>query len=345
LSSGRFDPRLGASAELSGTRVLVTGAAGFIGSHLVDALLDRGAVVRGLDNYSNGRPENLVSARGRIEMLEGDIRDLSTCRRACTGIDFVFHEAAVGSVPRSIADPVTTLAANVGGTANLFAAARDSKVRRVIYASSSSVYGDSQKLPKREGEEGQPLSPYAASKVMNEELAAVFGRCYSMELIGLRYFNIYGPRQDPEGQYAAVIPRFFKAYAAGEAPVIYGDGEQSRDFTFVSDAVAANLRAALAPKECLGRAYNIAGGRGTTVNELACAIREALGGGPPPRNEPPRSGEVKHSVADVSLAREALGYAPMVTLADGISRCRAHYLAPRMSMSRGAEPAAGAGEG
>jgi UDP-N-acetylglucosamine 4-epimerase len=344
LSLLRSYPHVSGSAGLDGVRVLVTGAAGFIGSHLVDALLDQGAVVRGLDNYSNGHPENQISARGRIEMLQGDIRDLPTCQRACTGIDLVFHEAAVGSVPRSIADPVTTLAANVGGTVNLFAAARDAKVRRVIYASSSSVYGDSQKLPKREGEEGAPLSPYAASKVMNEELAAVFGRCYAMELIGLRYFNIYGPRQDPDGQYAAVIPRFFKAYAAGESPVIYGDGEQSRDFTFVSDAVAANLRAATASNTCLGRAYNIAGGRGTTVNELARVIRETLGGGSQPRHEPPRSGEVRHSVADVSLAGEVLGYAPMVTLAEGISRCRAHYLSPRMPMSRGSGPAAGAGE-
>ena len=307
--------------------VLVTGAAGFIGSHLVDALLERGARVRGLDNYSNGRPANLAGCRDRIEMIEGDIRDLPTCRRACAEVDLIFHEAAVGSVPRSIEDPATTLAANVGGTANLFAAARDAKVRRLIYASSSSVYGDSPALPKREGQEGSPLSPYAASKVMNEELAAVFGRCYGMELIGLRYFNVYGPRQDPDGQYAAVIPRFFKAYAAGKAPVIYGDGEQSRDFTFVADAVAANLRAAAAPSTSLGRAYNIAGGRGTTVNDLARAIRETLGGGSDPRHEAARNGEVKHSIADISLAREVLGYAPTVGLPEGISRCRAHYVA------------------
>ena len=316
----------GSSPDLNGVGVLVTGAAGFIGSHLVDALLERGALVRGLDNYSNGRPANLAGCRDRIEMIEGDIRDLTTCRRACAEVDLVFHEAAVGSVPRSIEDPATTLAANVGGTANLFAAARDAKVRRVIYASSSSVYGDSAALPKREGQEGSPLSPYAASKVMNEELAALFGRCYGMELIGLRYFNVYGPRQDPDGQYAAVIPRFFKAYAAGQAPVIYGDGEQSRDFTFVADAVAANLRAAVAPKTALGRAYNIAGGRGTTVNELARAIRETLGGGPDPRYEAGRSGEVKHSIADISLSREVLGYVPTVGLPDGISRCRAHYV-------------------
>ena len=316
----------GSSPDLKGVGVLVTGAAGFIGSHLVDALLERGARVRGLDNYSNGRPANLAGCRDRIEMIEGDIRDLPTCRRACAEVDLIFHEAAVGSVPRSIEDPATTLAANVGGTANLFAAARDAKVRRLIYASSSSVYGDSPALPKREGQEGSPLSPYAASKVMNEELAAVFGRCYGMELIGLRYFNVYGPRQDPDGQYAAVIPRFFKAYAAGEAPVIYGDGEQSRDFTFVADAVAANLRAAVAPESALGRAYNIAGGHGTTVNQLARAIREALGGGPSVRYEAARRGEVKHSVADISLARDVLGFVPTVNLTEGISKCRDHYL-------------------
>jgi UDP-N-acetylglucosamine/UDP-N-acetylgalactosamine 4-epimerase len=316
-------------------RVLVTGAAGFIGSHIVDALIERGASVRGLDNYSNGKPENLASNRDRMEMIEGDIRDLATCRAACDGVDLVFHEAAVGSVPRSIADPATTLSANVGGTANVLAASRDARVRRIVYASSSSVYGDSPALPKREGGEGRPLSPYAASKVMNEELAAIFGRCYGMELIGLRYFNVYGPRQDPDGQYAAVIPRFFKAYAAGQAPVIYGDGEQSRDFTFVGDAVAANLRAAAAPSAALGRAYNIAGGRGTTVNELARAIRDAAGGGPEPRYEAARSGEVKHSIADISQSREVLGYVPTVALPEGLSKCRPHYLA-RESAAQGA---------
>jgi UDP-N-acetylglucosamine/UDP-N-acetyl-alpha-D-glucosaminouronate 4-epimerase len=317
--------------DLSGVRVLVTGAAGFIGSHLVDALLERGASVRTLDNHSTGNPENLSHCHGRVEMIDGDLRDPQTCRAASDGINLVFHEAAMGSVPRSIEDPATTLAINVCGTANLFAAARDAKVRRVVYASSSSVYGDSSALPKREGEEGIALSPYAASKWMNEELAAVFGRCYGMELIGLRYFNVYGPRQDPQGPYAAVVPRFFKAYAAGLAPVIYGDGEQSRDFTFVSDAVSANLLAATAPRTALGQAYNVACGQRTTVNELAHVIREVMGGGPEPRYEPARDGDIRHSAADLSRSRRELGYDPAVRLKEGLSKSRPHYTAREIS--------------
>jgi len=313
-------------------RVLVTGAAGFIGSHLVDALLERHASVRTLDNHSTGRPENLSHCRGRVEMVDGDLRDLRTCHAACEGIELVFHEAAMGSVPRSIEDPATTLAINVCGTANLFAAARDAKVRRVVYASSSSVYGDSSVLPKREGEEGITLSPYAASKRMNEELAALFGRCYGMELIGLRYFNVYGPRQDPQGPYAAVVPRFFRAYAAGQAPVIYGDGEQSRDFTFVSDAISANLLAAAAPRAALGHAYNVACGERTTVNELAHAIREVMGGGPEPRYEPTRDGDIRHSAADLSRSRRELGYDPAVKLREGLSKSLPHYTARGASL-------------
>ncbi len=265
--------------------MLVTGAAGFIGSHLVDALLAAGARVRALDNLSNGKRSNLAHCADRIEFLEADIRDAAACREACAEVSVVFHQAALGSVPRSMKDPATSIAVNVAGTANVFAAAREQGVRRVVYASSSSVYGDSEQLPKREGEEGQPLSPYARSKAMNEELAATFGRCYQMELVGLRYFNVYGPRQDPDGDYAAVIPRFFKAYLSGEAPVIYGDGTQSRDFTYVADAVQANLQAAQAPASSCGRAYNVAGGRQTSVNDLASAVRDAAGGGPPPRHD------------------------------------------------------------
>jgi nucleoside-diphosphate-sugar epimerase len=305
--------------------VLVTGGAGFIGSHLVDALLSRGARVRVLDNLSNGKRENLAHCERSIEFLEADIRDAGVCREAVRGVDYVFHQAALGSVPRSMKDPSTSIAVNVSGTANVFAAARDAGVRRVVYASSSSVYGDSRKLPKREGEEGKPLSPYALSKAMNEELADVFRRVDSMELVGLRYFNVYGPRQDPDGPYAAVIPRFFKAYLSGEAPVIYGDGEQSRDFTYVADAVAANVCGAEAPAESAGAAYNVAGGRQTTVKDLARAVRDAVGGGPEPRHEPPRKGDVLHSAADLSLSGRALSYAPTVQLAEGLTRSLEHY--------------------
>jgi nucleoside-diphosphate-sugar epimerase len=303
--------------ELDGVPVLVTGGAGFIGSHLVDALLARGARVRVLDDLSTGRRENLSDS---VELVEGDIREARVCRAACSGVAYVFHQAALGSVPRSISDPATTVAVNVTGTANMFAAARDAKVRRVVYASSSSVYGDAESILKREGEEGRPISPYAASKVVNEELADVFARCYGMEMVGLRYFNIYGPWQAPDGPYAAVIPRFFRACLAGEAPVIYGDGGQSRDFTFVEDAVLANLLAAGAPAEACGRAYNVARGERTTVAELAERVREAVGSGLPPRHEPPRPGDVPHSQADPSAAEARLGFRARVGLREGLER-------------------------
>jgi len=299
--------------------VLVTGGAGFIGSHLVDALLEREARVKVLDNFATGRRENLAHCLERIELIEGDIRDADTCRRACQDVVVVFHQAALGSVPRSMRDPATTIAVNAGGTANVFAAARDAGASRVVYASSSSVFGDSDRLPKREGEEGKPLSPYALSKVMDEQLAGVFGRCFGMEFVGLRYFNVYGPRQDPEGPYAAVIPRFFKALAAGQPPVIYGDGDQSRDFTFVADAVQANLLAVLAPVGACGRAYNVGSRRMTSVNRLAELVRETVGGGPGPIHEPPRPGDVRSSLAELSAAQTNLSYSPACLLERGLA--------------------------
>ena len=304
---------------------LVTGGAGFIGSHLVDALVASGTAVRVLDDLSSGRRENLANAAGAIELVEGDIRDLALVRRACEGVDLVFHLAAVGSVPRSMRDPAYSLAVNVGGTANVLTGARDAAARRFVYASSSSVYGDNETLPKREEEVGRPLSPYALSKRMNEELAEVFGRCYGMELIGLRYFNVFGPRQLPDGPYAAVIPRFFKACLRGESPVIYGDGEQSRDFTFVADAVHANLLAASAPESACGRAYNVAGGRGVTVNELAAAVLEIVGRGQPPRHESLRPGEIRHSLADLAHARTELGYEPKTDLVTDLGTSFDYY--------------------
>jgi nucleoside-diphosphate-sugar epimerase len=300
--------------------VAVTGGAGFIGSHLVDALVERGAKVSVLDDLSNGFERNLEQVRSAIRFLKGDIRDPEACREAITGAQYVFHQAARGSVPRSIADPVATIDINVRGTATVFAACRDAKVPGVIYASSSSVYGDSTALPKREGAEGKPLSPYALSKVMNEQLGDVFARCYGMRLIGLRYFNVFGPRQDPNGPYAAVVPRFFAAVRKGEPPVIYGDGEQSRDFTFVSDVVSANLLAAGASLEAWGCAYNVAPGGGTTVNDLARVVLDVCGGGPGPVHFPPRAGDILHSCADSSAASSALGFRAEISLDNGIKR-------------------------
>jgi nucleoside-diphosphate-sugar epimerase len=305
-----------------GVPVLVTGGAGFIGSHLVDALVQRGAKVTVVDDLSTGFERNLDAVRQDIRFIRGDIRQPSDCATAVTGAEFVFHQAALGSVPRSMKDPATTIDVNVRGTANVFAACCDAKVARVVYASSSSVYGDSQAMPKREGEEGRPLSPYALSKVMNEQLAEVFGRVFpeGPSFVGLRYFNVYGPRQDPEGPYAAVVPRFFEAVRAGKPPVIYGDGEQSRDFTYVGDVVRANLLAASAPPAACGRVYNVAPGSGTTVNALARAIVGACRGGPDPVHKPPRPGDILHSRADSSAAAAAFGFGAEVSLEEGIRR-------------------------
>ncbi len=304
--------------------MLVTGGAGFIGSHLVDALLERKARLRVLDNFATGREANIVHVRDRIELLEGDIRDLETCRRAARGVEIVFHQAALGSVPRSLKDPAATLAVNVQGTVNVFAASREAGAKRVVYASSSSVYGDSEALPKREGEEGRPLSPYALSKRFDEEVAANFWSCFGMEAVGLRYFNVYGPRQDPSGPYAAVIPRFFEALLKGRSPVIYGDGSRSRDFTFVEDAVRANLLAAGAREAC-GAAFNVAGGVQTSIAELARLVGQAVGRAVDPIHEPPRPGDVLHSLADLSRSREHLGFEPTVALAEGLSRVTVFY--------------------
>jgi nucleoside-diphosphate-sugar epimerase len=308
-----------------GRTALVTGGAGFIGSHLVDALLERGARVRVLDNFATGRRENLVHALEKIDLVEGDIRDLEVCRRAVAGTDFVFHQAALGSVPRSMEDPATTLAVNFQGSVNIFTACRDTRVLRVVYASSSSVYGDSDKLPKREGEEGRTLSPYALSKRAGEEVAETFARCYGLQPIGLRYFNVYGPRQDPFGPYAAVIPRFFQAVLDGKPPIIFGDGRQSRDFTFVEDAVRANLLAAGAPPEASGAGYNVASGRQTSIEELVRTIGEVVGRAQDPVHQSPRPGDALHSLADLSLARERLGFESGLSLLEGLGLTRSFY--------------------
>ncbi len=312
-------------SQLNGERALVTGGAGFIGSHLVDALLELGASVRVLDNLATGSRENLDHCRDDIEFVDDDLRDLDACQRACEGTSWVFHQGALGSVPRSMTDPATSLDVNLGGTANLFTAARDAGVRRVVYASSSSVYGDSAELPKREGHEGRVLSPYAASKLFCEELAELFDRSFDLELVGLRYFNVYGPRQTPDGPYAAVVPRFFKAGLAGEPVHIFGDGEQSRDFTAVADAVQANLLGAVAPSSVSGQTYNVAGGRRVTINELASAVGLAIDRELSPTHGDERAGDVRHSLADMTRASSELGYRAEVELVEGLSRCRNYY--------------------
>lgn len=310
--------------ELRGRKVLVTGGAGFIGSHLVDELLAQGATVRVLDDFSTGRRENLAHVKGRIELLEADLCSLDVCQKACAGVDLVLHQAALGSVPRSMADPARSLAVNVGGTANLFTAARDQKAKRVVYASSSSVYGDSQRLPKREGEEGKPLSPYAVSKWIDEELADVFERCYGLPLVGLRYFNVYGARQDPNGPYAAVIPRFFAACRVGKPPIIFGDGQQSRDFTYVGDVVSANLLA-LTASSGSGRAYNVGAGHRTTVLELAQVIMRSTGCPGSPQHGPPRAGDVMHSLADSSAMKTAFGWEATTSIDHGLALAAPYY--------------------
>ncbi|MDH3744177.1 MAG: SDR family oxidoreductase [Acidobacteriota bacterium] len=308
--------------------VLVTGGAGFIGSHLVDALVGAGARVRILDDLSSGSEDNLNALATDIEFVVGDIRNLETCRNVCRGVELVFHQAARGSVPRSMADPCGTLAINAEGSANIFRAALEQGARRTVYASSSSVYGDEPELPKREGREGAPLSPYALSKKMMEDTARTFHRCYGQELVGLRYFNVYGPRQSPAGEYAAVIPRFLAAYLSGTAPTIYGDGEQSRDFTFVKDAVQANLLAAHAPASQLGQpVFNIAAGKRTTLNELAAVIRRISGSDDVPSHTDERAGDVRHSLADIHRATELLEYRPSTPLEEGLELTAAYYRA------------------
>lgn len=310
--------------ELKGTTVLVTGGAGFIGSHLVDALLGSGAVVRVLDNFETGRRSNINHVADEIELIEGDIRDLETCQRACAGAKFVLHQAALASVPESLATPANTISVNVSGSANVFTAARDQKVSRVVYASSSSVYGSSEHLTKREGQEGRLLSPYAISKWMSEELAAHFESCFQMQLVGLRYFNVYGPRQDPNGPYAAVIPRFFASCRSNQSPVIYGDGTQSRDFVYIADVVSANICALLANAGS-GRAYNAGTGQRTTVNDLANTIVQLTNCQVKPEYRAPRAGDVLHSLADTTTIRQVFGWTAQTSITQGLKLTAAHF--------------------
>lgn len=301
---------------------LITGGAGFIGSNIVEYLLGNGAKkVRVLDNLSNGFMVNIESFLNipEFEFIEGDITDPEVCRVACEGIDLVSHQAALGSVPRSIAFPLNTHAANSTGFLNMLVAARDAGVERFVYASSSSVYGDIADSPKKETSIGNSLSPYAVSKYTNELYAAVFARNYNMKLIGLRYFNVFGPRQDPNGPYAAVIPLFMDALINNKAAWINGDGEQTRDFTFVLNAVQANVRAFFTSNDnALNKVYNVAVGSSNTVNEVFDLLAKIAGKKASPRYREERPGDVKHSLADISLAKKLLGYEPTVTLKDGL---------------------------
>ena len=298
---------------------LVTGGAGFIGSHIVEALVARGENVVVFDNLSTGKIENLAGFRDRITFIEGDLRDLDTVRSACGGVDYVLHQGALASVPRSIANPIASNEVNVNGTLNVLAAARDAGVRRVVYAGSSSVYGDTPTLPKQEDMPANPLSPYAISKYAGEMYCQVFTRLYEIEAVVLRYFNVFGPRQDPTSQYAAVIPLFITALQRGEAPRVFGDGEQSRDFTYVANVVEANLLACEA-SEAAGQVINVACGDRITINDLIKVMQQLLEVETDPIYDPPRPGDVKHSMADITRARELLGYEIVVPVEEGLRR-------------------------
>ena len=312
------------NTSISPKSVLITGGAGFIGSNLAEALLndDRVKFVRVLDNLSNGFRRNIEEFEGRsdFEFIEGDIRDYDTCLKACEGIDLVSHQAALGSVPRSIKDPITTDSVNTGGTLNMFYAVKQSNVERIVFAASSSTYGDSESLPKVEENIGKPLSPYAITKYVNELYADVFARTYAgFNYIGLRYFNVFGPKQDPNGAYAAVIPLFMKAAQNGMAPTINGDGSYSRDFTYVDNAVQANMLSLFTQnKHAINTIYNVACGERTTINELWNMICEVNGKEIAPNHGPLREGDVPHSLASIKKAKEMLGYQPNIDILEGL---------------------------
>jgi UDP-N-acetylglucosamine 4-epimerase len=322
---------------------LITGCAGFIGSHLVEKLLRLGQLVVGLDNFSTGSQRNLADVKAglatqewaRFRFVEGDITDSPTCEGACAGIDYVLHQAALGSVPRSIEDPLRSNASNVSGFLNMLVAARDAGVKRFVYAASSSTYGDHPALPKVEEIIGKPLSPYAVTKYINELYADVFARCYGLETIGLRYFNVFGPRQDPEGAYAAVIPKWISAILNGEPVCINGDGETSRDFCYVDNAVQANLLAATVDDpEAVNHVYNIALGERTTLNQLFELLKLHLSASTAvPVFKPERPGDVRHSQADITKARRALSYEPTHRVDSGLETAMQWYAGthPRLS--------------
>jgi len=320
---------------LTGKRVLVTGGAGFIGSALCHDLLEHDNEVVCLDNFATGRKANVsdLSENGRFRLIEGDIRDPEVCRNAVKGVNVVLHQAALGSVPRSIADPATTNAVNIDGFLNMLIAARDAGIKRFVFASSSSVYGDSAELPKVEERTGKVLSPYAITKVVNEEYARVFGSLYGMETIGLRYFNVFGRRQDPQGPYAAVIPKFTQLFVKHEPPVINGDGSNSRDFTYIDNVVLANNLAATVENEAaLNQAYNVACGDAINLNDMTLMLRSCLAAHDisiskvEPVHGPNRAGDIPHSMASVGKAVRLLGYQPQVLFPEGLKRAVSWYV-------------------
>lgn len=303
------------------SKFLITGGAGFIGSNLCDALTEMGYTVRCLDNLSTGKQENIdfVADRDNYTFIKGDVRDLDTCMAACEDVDYVLHQAAWGSVPRSIEMPLLYEEINIRGTLNMMEAARQQGVKKFVYASSSSVYGDHPVLPKVEGEEGNLLSPYALTKRVSEEYGKLYKRLYGLDTYGMRYFNVFGRRQDPDGAYAAVIPRFIRQLLHGETPTINGDGKQSRDFTYIDNVIEANLKAALAPSEAAGEAFNIAYGGREYLIDIYYDLCKALGKKVEPNFGPDRAGDIKHSNADISKAKKLLGYAPSYDFAQGIA--------------------------
>lgn len=300
------------------SRYLVTGGAGFIGSHIVDRLVNDGHEVRVFDNFFTGKRENVAHNLGKMELIEGDLRDMDAVRRAVEGIEYVLHQAALRSVPMSVEDPLPYCDVNEKGMLNLLVAARDAGVKRLVFASSSAAYGNNPALPKREDMPTAPISPYAVTKVAGECYCSMFTELYGLEAISLRYFNVFGPRQDPASQYAAVIPKFIASVIAGERPTIYGDGLQSRDFTFVWNNVEANLKACHAPSSAAGQVFNVACGERYTLLEILAAINKMLGTSVEPIFEPERAGDVKHTQGDGSKARELLGFAPSVSFMAGL---------------------------
>lgn len=303
------------------TTFLVTGAAGFIGSNLCEALLNKGCKVKALDDLSTGKQENidLFTDNPNYTFIKGDIKDLDVCLKACEGVDFVLHQAAWGSVPRSLEMPLFYNKNNIEGTLNMLEAARQNGVKKFVYASSSSVYGDEPNLPKTEGREGNLLSPYALTKRCDEEWAKLYTKFYGLDTYGMRYFNVFGRRQDPDGAYAAVIPKFLKQLMNGETPTINGDGKQSRDFTYIDNVIEANLKACLAPHEAAGEAFNIAYGGREFLIDIYYGLTKALGVNIEPNFGPDRKGDIKHSNADISKAKKLLGYDPDYSFEDGIA--------------------------